>query len=411
MTDAVLLGAATPGWRERLARIAGAASMAAGDVTASLELAREWGVAAPLPAAGRTRELWEMLATIAAADLTVARVIEPHLDALAILAQAGANTRTSNPVPTWGVFAAEGPGLAVTAIRDGDAWRLNGVKPWCSLAGVLDRALITAHTGAGSRRLFDINLRDAGVSAGDGTWVARGLSQVRSVEVHLDGVRGRPVGDDNWYLRRPGFAWGGIGVAAIWFGASVALARTMRAAMMTREPDQIGLMQLGEADVLIESCRAVLASAAEAVDEVELTEAVDTHAQDAAAGHPQLLAQRARSVVSAAAERMIAIAGHALGPAPLARNEEHARRVADLTLYLRQDHAERDLASLGRAVLALALGEHPAEHPVAHPVAHPATNPAAHPAANPAPNSAPDLGPPPAPPTSARRPSPSPSSW
>jgi hypothetical protein len=46
--------------------------------------------------------------------------------------------------------------------------------------------------------------------------------------------------------------------------------------------------------------------------------------------------------------------GHALGPAPLARDERHARRVADLQLYLRQHHAERDEAALGRAVLDLA---------------------------------------------------------
>ena len=44
-------------------------------------------------------------------------------------------------------------------------------------------------------------------------------------------------------------------------------------------------------------------------------------------------------------------AGHSLGPAPLAMNDEHARRVADLTVYLRQHHAERDQAAAGRAVV------------------------------------------------------------
>jgi hypothetical protein len=42
--------------------------------------------------------------------------------------------------------------------------------------------------------------------------------------------------------------------------------------------------------------------------------------------------------------------GHALGPGPLAHDETHAARVADLTLYVRQHHAERDLAALGRLV-------------------------------------------------------------
>jgi hypothetical protein len=46
--------------------------------------------------------------------------------------------------------------------------------------------------------------------------------------------------------------------------------------------------------------------------------------------------------------------GHCLGPAPLAQDERHARRVADLQLYVRQHHAERDEATLGRQVLTLA---------------------------------------------------------
>ena len=67
-----------------------------------------------------------------------------------------------------------------------------------------------------------------------------------------------------------------------------------------------------------------------------------------------MLAGRVRAVVARAAEEVIVRAGHALGPAPLALDERHARRVADLPLYLRQHHAERDEAALGRAVLELA---------------------------------------------------------
>lgn len=40
------------------------------------------------PGGAGTAALWEVLATVAARDLAVARAIEPHLDALAILEQA-----------------------------------------------------------------------------------------------------------------------------------------------------------------------------------------------------------------------------------------------------------------------------------------------------------------------------------
>ena len=47
---------------------------------------------------------------------------------------------------------------------------------------------------------------------------------------------------------------------------------------------------------------------------------------------------------------MLRIAGHALGPGPLTQEEDHAKRVADLQVYVRQHHAERDDASLGSCV-------------------------------------------------------------
>jgi hypothetical protein len=45
---------------------------------------------------------------------------------------------------------------------------------------------------------------------------------------------------------------------------------------------------------------------------------------------------------------VIARTGRALGPKTLALEGEHAQRIADLTLYVRQSHAEHDLAALGR---------------------------------------------------------------
>jgi hypothetical protein len=64
-----------------------------------------------------------------------------------------------------------------------------------------------------------------------------------------------------------------------------------------------------------------------------------------------LLAARTRTIVARAAEEVIARTGHALGPAPLVLDADHARRVADLQLYVRQHHAERDDAALGAAIL------------------------------------------------------------
>jgi hypothetical protein len=43
----------------------------------------------------------------------------------------------------------------------------------------------------------------------------------------------------------------------------------------------------------------------------------------------------------------LARTARALGPAPLCADATHAKRVADLAVYVQQSHAERDLERLG----------------------------------------------------------------
>ncbi|MCW2817754.1 MAG: hypothetical protein JWR42_541 [Marmoricola sp.] len=330
-----------------LLRVTSAASeaVASGDVvTASLRLAETLGGSLPHPGEvgrGGTLLLWEALAGLGAVDLTVARVVEPHLDACAILAEAEMACPSG---ATFGVYAAEGPGqrLEATSLQEGVV--LDGVKPWCSLADQVSHALVTAWVGEQQRGLFLVDLVDRGIRPDPASppWVARGLSQVTSTGLLLERVDATAVGAPGWYLTRPGFAWGGIGVAAVWFGGAIGIARRVHRALEQRTPDQVGLAHLGELDVALAAGRAVLASAAQVVDES------GADARPAAASR---LALQVRTQVADVVETVLRVADHALGPAPLALEEEHARRVDDLRLYVRQHHAERDRAVLGRVVL------------------------------------------------------------
>jgi alkylation response protein AidB-like acyl-CoA dehydrogenase len=239
------------------------------------------------------------------------------------------------------VFAAEDPATRLEAkAASGGGYELSGVKPWCSLGDRLDAALVTARTESG-RRLFEVGLRQPGVHAhaADG-WVARGLRTVSSVPVTFDQVPARPVGGDDWYLTRPGFAWGGIGVAAAWYGGAVGLADALPAVTRRRD-SELDRLAVGAVDAALHAAAAVLSRAAGVVD---------AGRADSAAG--ATLALRVRSVVAGAAEDVLGRVGRVVGPAPLAFDVEHAARVADLQLYVRQHHGERDLAALGRAVLS-----------------------------------------------------------
>jgi len=333
-----------------LARLAESAHNVDGDANRAVDLARTIGGQMARPGGGQTRRLFETLATLAAADLTAARVVEAHVDALSILAQhsrVGDDTprATSSDERTWGVFAAEGPEMRLLATESATGWTLSGTKPWCSLAGVLSHALVTAYTPTSERRLFTVALHRPGIRVRSVEWVARGLAAVPSLPVDFRDVPADPIGAPGWYLERPGFAWGGIGVAACWWGGAIGVARQVWGAGRDREPDQLALAHLGALDVSLTAAGVALAAAAAGID---------AGLADGPAG--TLLAARVRGIVARSVEEVIVRAGHALGPAPLALDERHARRVADLQLYVRQHHAERDDASLGKR---LASGDGP----------------------------------------------------
>ena len=240
------------------------------------------------------------------------------------------------------------------AVGDGASdgpWLLSGTKPWCSLADRLSHALVTASVEDGPPRLFAVALHDGGVSVDPTAWAPRGLRDVTTSTVTFVDVPAEPVGEAGWYLERPGFAWGGIGVAAVWFGGAAAAAGLLWATARTRRPDQVALLHLGACDVVLDGALTALRHAATAIDEGRA---------DGEEG--RLLAARVRAQVAAAAEEVLTRVGHALGPGPLALDPEHAGRVADLTLYLRQHHAERDLAALG-ALVAPPLQTPPAAAP------------------------------------------------
>ncbi|ROS30792.1 acyl-CoA dehydrogenase [Cellulomonas sp. PhB150] len=301
------------------------------------------------PGRGQTARLWELLASLAVRDLAVARAVEPHLDALAVLDQARATVPRTG---MWGVYAAEGPGAPLAAHETEAGWTLDGIKPWCSLAGVLDSALVTALADDGRRVLLAVDLHAPEVSPVDQPWAARGLVEIPSTPVRFDEARATFVAGADWYLERPGFWWGAIGVAACWFGGAVGVARRVHAEAARRPDDRLLTMHLGAVDERLAAARVCLVDAAARVDASGAVTRNGTEPEDGdarAAG--RVLAKRVRATVARTCEDTLRIAGHALGPGPLTQEPAHAKRVADLEVYVRQQHAERDDASLG-AVLA-----------------------------------------------------------
>jgi alkylation response protein AidB-like acyl-CoA dehydrogenase len=289
----------------------------------------------PLPGSGATRQRWAAFADLAAEDLSLARLAEGHADAVAILAELG------GPKPEagsrWGVWAASPPGANVTASRPDGTWILRGTKQYCSGVRICTHALVTASADDGPR-LFAVPV--AGLEPVPGSWPATGMAGSDTLDVSFPAVPAEPVGPPGGYTDRPGFSHGGVGVAACWYGGARAIGRTLLAAAAKRDIGPHALAHLGAVDISLRAARAALGQAADEID----ADPDDLRAEGAAR------ALRVRALTEAAATDVLARTGRALGAGPLSHDEAHSRAVADLTVYLRQHHAERDLARLGELV-------------------------------------------------------------
>jgi len=298
--------------------------------------------ALPLPGSGRTLERWQILASVAAHDLSLVKLFEGHTDALAILAELGGAEPPARS--RWGTWCAEPPDARVELVEAaGGKWELHGTKSWCSGAHSVTHAIVSAWNAAGAPCLAAVSLSQDGVKVSDSGWEAVGMAATRSVDVRFDGAVAMPVGEPGDYVARPGFWQGGAGIAACWYGGAAGIAEMTRQRCGPK-PDAHRMAHLGAIDVALAGASAVLRETAAWIDEQPSSSA-------------QQPALRARMVIDAAATEVLTHAGRALGAAPLCRDARFARAMADLPVFLRQSHAERDLAALGASLLP------PAEQP------------------------------------------------
>jgi alkylation response protein AidB-like acyl-CoA dehydrogenase len=301
------------------------------------EIVRHEAVSLPNPGRGATRQRFAALARWAGRDLSLGRLAEGHVDALAILDEAGAKPEAGR---TYGVWAARPPENGTRARLKTDGWHLSGMKPFCSGSTHLERALVTAQATDGYR-LFEISVADHVVAVHPGTWPAIGMARSMSDTLEFGGPPVEPrhtVGLPEFYVERPGFWFGAVGVAACWFGGARALVAHV-ATTVGPHPSDVVAAEVGRAVAHVEAMHRVLEHAADEID----ADPVD--AQRGA----QRRAIVVRHAVHHAANRVLDHVAAAGGARPLCHDEEQARRAADLYVYLSQFHGPQDARFLGLA--------------------------------------------------------------
>jgi alkylation response protein AidB-like acyl-CoA dehydrogenase len=299
------------------------------------EIAAGCGAVLPKPGSGNTPARFAALADWATRDLSLARLAEGHVDALAVLAEAGLEP---NPGATYGVWAARPPAGGASALQAADGWHLSGTKPFCSGSTHIDRALLTAECNDGYR-LFDISVAENVVAVHPGSWPAVGMADSLSDTLDFGGPpvpTDRAVGPPDFYLERPGFWFGGTGVAACWFGGARGLVEHVLRSVGP-QPSELVVVELGHAVAHIDLMRRALEQAAKEID-------ADP---DDRTGRAKRRALVIRHAVHHGAQQVLAHSAAAGGARPLCLNSEQAQRAADLYVYLAQYHGPQDANVLG----------------------------------------------------------------
>ena len=285
----------------------------------------------PLPTQGNTFRRWEILATVAARSLSLAKIFESHTDAWAILQELDHATKREHLLAVW---AAENPKSPL--LFDSTTGKLSGQKDWCSGASIVDEGLLTAKTPDGRSVLVLVAMHESGVQVLPCRWFNHGMAAAETTSIVFQEVKAHSVGDEDAYLERPGFWHGGAGIAAVWFGGAVAVAQTL-ANSRRIQSDSHAAAHLGAVHSHLLAAHALLYQTACRFDQNPVADAM-------------VPALSLRAVVENAATEVILRTGRALGAVPLCTRNEHAQRVADLEIFLRQSHAEGDLARLGQAL-------------------------------------------------------------
>lgn len=312
----------------------------------------------PLPGAGQTLERWRALAAVAAQDLSLAKLYEGHTDALAIMAELGspsisgsdrfaADAKSLAGKPAiWGVWASEVPGgrVEICPMSQADDGRvlLNGEKQWCSGANTGSHALLTAwHPDNKRPQLVRLQLHQSGVDVSSDAWRAVGMCESSSLRVRLKNAVAYPVGLPGQYLSRPGFWQGGAGVAACWYGGATAVAVALHRATGKSNvaSNPFRAAAAGRVDVLLRASSLMLRDTACWID---------SHPDEDASG----MALQTRLFVAQCALQVLEETGAALGAAPYCHDAPFAKAAADLPVFIRQSHGDRDYAQLAEKLQA-----------------------------------------------------------
>jgi alkylation response protein AidB-like acyl-CoA dehydrogenase len=294
----------------------------------------------------------DLVRRVAAVDGSVARILDGHfngVERLSLLAPGGlrerelASVADGTLIGVWGADPVGSEGAPAHIETTGDGSRvLRGVKTFCSGAGGVQRAVVVARAGDGTRRLAYIDTT-VGLALDRSWYRASGL---RASESHRVEFHDTPVlailGERDELLCEPWFSRDAVRSAATWAGLADCLLGATLAAVRAGAPDDLRLHAVGRMRVAQASIERWLTHA------TRLLERPENAPVDAG-----VMATETRVAIADAARVILAESVRACGSRELVRGGTLDRARRDLELFLLQHRLDPKLVELGRLAVAL----------------------------------------------------------
>jgi alkylation response protein AidB-like acyl-CoA dehydrogenase len=307
----------------------------AGALTATVGSTRAEGPVAPA---------WDLVRRVAAADASVGRILDGHLNAVerlevaaapelrdAELDKLAAGTRL---LGVWGADPAAGEGPPARIVASGGGAVLRGVKTFCSGAGGVAAALVMVGDDDGSAPRLVLIECDERVRVDRGWYRGAGMRASESHRVVFDDVPVAAVlGEPGELGREPWFSRDAMRTAAGWAGMVDAAAEAALADLGARRANEplaaLAAGRIGAAQGTVDGWLAKAAAAADTGAEL------------------QVLSVQMRAEIDRAAKTILESAAAACGSHPFVTGGRLDRARRDLETFLLQHRLEPLLVRVG----------------------------------------------------------------